>query len=47
LTDEEIDEWKDVTVGWRIKLKKLLKISKENKDSTDYPDSTPKPPQTQ
>jgi hypothetical protein len=31
LTDEEVDEWKDVAVGWRIKLKKQLKICKEKK----------------
>lgn len=28
LTEEEVDEWKDVAVGWRIKLKKQLKLTK-------------------
>ena len=31
LTEEEVDEWKDVAVGWRIKLKKQLKLCKEKK----------------
>jgi hypothetical protein len=31
LSENEVDEWKDVAVGWRIKLKKLVKMCRERK----------------
>ena len=29
LMEEQIDEWKDVAVGWRIKLKKLVRMCRD------------------
>ncbi len=35
LTEEEIDEWKDVAVGWRIKLKKGVRVMRDNNKGTN------------